>query len=599
MACLFGGLKSSAQDNFWEPVRGPYGLSLSSIVQSPNGQLLAAGSIGVFRSTDGGETWKRDPLEAYVSAMFVTKKSSILLDVHGDPSLKSVDGGLSWKRVQGGEIEPICSDKSGNIYGIQTSLNWAIWRSSDDGDSWQRIDTKTPHPSFYSGISDFRGDIYVGGWRCFVKSTDNGITWKSLPKNQFGKNLPDVSSLASTKDSCLWAVGSDGLFTMAPTAHSWKKVRTNLPQGLPHKLLITQKGSMVLWGYFEGRFYQVFRSIDHGRTWINTFTSNAAHSITAMAVDSTGSIFLAGSIIHRSTDDGVTWSECSEGLTNDGMRSLAIGPRGTIFAGTFHGLFKSTDSAKNWMRIDSMLTGTYVWFSAILPFTDSIVFVVNGNEGLSISRDGGITWHQTEIRGDVNAIRRDKLGNIYLTRNGSLYVSADTGNTWKYRDFPDDAMNLTINSDDVILVGAGEWDGGAVMSSFHAYRGSRGPADWVNVNPTNSEDVQIIPSIGRMLFISSHGVWCSSDGGVNWLRADSTAPESFDNMVETGSGALYGSSEGTFVSTNGGISWQPINRGLITGRLGELQVYQIAIHPDGHLYVGTRHGLFKSVRRVE
>jgi len=584
----------TAQEPFWQPVDGPYGLYLSALVETEGGHLLAVGSLGVFRSTDHGISWNRNPLLAYVNAILITKRNSILLGVHGGPSLKSIDYGITWKSVKGDGIDPICCDSVGNIYAINKNLNSFIWRSSDEGESWQRIDPKIPNQSFYTIITDYRDYIFAAGFRCIMKSTDNGITWRALPKHTFGKRYPDIFNFAISSDSALWAVGSDGMFKLTNDGQQSEKIKNNLPKGSLHQLLFTKSGSMFVWGYFNG-YYAVLKSTDLGKNWFEMFRATQSDYISSMIVSENGYLYVVGTVVYRSTDEGLTWNKYFKGLTNDGMRSLAISSNGNIFAGTFSNFFKSLDNGTSWIQSDSDLIAHYRWFTAICPVSESVIFVGNGNDGLFVSTNAGKTWQFNSIKGNIYSIIKTRRGSLFVSASSGFYMSADTGKTWNDVYGLDFVNGLTINSDGIILAGTGSSYSRDPDVRFEVYRSRDDTLNWLNVNPDSSKIISFVPSFGKMLFIRSQGLLCSSDNGLSWFKAGSTVPTSINNIVETKEGLLFASDEftGVYQSLNKGISWQKINSGLVTG-----QTYQVALHSDGHLYVGTRYGLFRSVSPV-
>jgi photosystem II stability/assembly factor-like uncharacterized protein len=585
----------TAQEAFWQSVDGPYGLYLSALVETHDGELLAASSLGIFQSTNHGIAWNHNPLLAYVNAILITKRNSILLGINGGPSLKSVDNGTTWRPVKGDGIDPICCDSAGNIYAINRNLNSFIWRSSDEGESWKRIDPKTQNQSFYTIITDFRGNVYAAGFRCIVKSTDNGLNWETLSKKTFGKTYPDIFNLTISKDSTLWAIGSSGMFTLTNDGQRSEKVMNNLPEGSLHQLLFTKSGSMFVWGYFKGSYYAVLKSNDQGKSWVEVFRSNRTHHISSMILDASGDVFVAGTEIYRSTDEGLTWSKHSKGLTNDGMRAIGISSKGSIFAGTFWNLFKSSDNGASWIQIDSAIATYYRWFNVILPFSDSVLFVGNGNDGIFVSTDVGTTWHASTINQSIISILRNRKGKIFVATSSGFYTSADTGKTWTNVYGLDFVNDLTINSNGVILAATGSPYNRNPEELFEVYRSAEDTLDWLVVNPDSSNNVSVIPSSGKTLFIKSGGLLCSYDDGVSWHHADATAPTSVKNIVETRDGLLFAVDEftGVYKSSNKGISWRIVNNGLVTG-----QAYQLALHPDGYLYVGTRYGLFRSIKPV-
>lgn len=54
-----------------------------------------------------------------------------------------------------------------------------------------------------------------------------------------------------------------------------------------------------------------------------------------------------GDGVHRSSDGGKTWSAANTGMPPGSRSRALIAHQGTLFAGTPHGTFRSTDKSKS------------------------------------------------------------------------------------------------------------------------------------------------------------------------------------------------------------------------------------------------------------
>ena len=66
--------------------------------------------------------------------------------------------------------------------------------------------------------------------------------------------------------------------------------------------------------------------------------------------------------VFKSVDGGVSWNAVNTGLTNDFITALAIDPQmpATLYAGTGVGVFKERGWGENWIAANSGLTNTSV-----------------------------------------------------------------------------------------------------------------------------------------------------------------------------------------------------------------------------------------------
>jgi photosystem II stability/assembly factor-like uncharacterized protein len=180
----------------------------------------ASAERGVFRSKDGGKTWKkilyendragaedlsidpRNPQVMYATIWDVYRTPWSLSS--GGPAshlYKSVDGGDTWKDLTrnpglpagiDGKIGVAVSADSNRIYAMVENENGGIFRSEDAGNTWAKVndDRNVRQRSFYytrvfADPKD-KDTIYITNVR-FYKSTDGGKSFKSI-KQPHGDN---------------------------------------------------------------------------------------------------------------------------------------------------------------------------------------------------------------------------------------------------------------------------------------------------------------------------------------------------------------------------------------------------------------------------
>src|SRR2546426_8413189 len=106
----------------------------------------ASGGRGVFKSTDGGVTWRAldpDPANSVVSALIIDPHSPATLYMGTEITgiFKSTDGGASWRAVNNGlpslDIVPTAIDpqRPNVVY----SLAAGVFKSTDGGITWRAI----------------------------------------------------------------------------------------------------------------------------------------------------------------------------------------------------------------------------------------------------------------------------------------------------------------------------------------------------------------------------------------------------------------------------------------------------------------------------
>jgi photosystem II stability/assembly factor-like uncharacterized protein len=169
---------------------------------------------GVFRSSDGGQTWQRvlfrddltgavdlsidpsNPQVIYASLWHVFRKPW-LLNSGGDSSglFKSTDGGTTWTELTGnpglpakplGKIGVSVSPADANrVYAIVEAANGGVFRSDDAGATWQLVNSSAnlrQRAFYYTRIyadPQIRDRVYVLNVS-FFRSNDGGTTFSTI-----------------------------------------------------------------------------------------------------------------------------------------------------------------------------------------------------------------------------------------------------------------------------------------------------------------------------------------------------------------------------------------------------------------------------------
>lgn len=146
---------------------------------------------GVFKSLDGGATWKQLPHQPGSRRMFYglavdpTDSKRIYwaaLGVGGGV-WRSENGGESWKHVFTGEGWPfnLLVSRDGTVY----CPGQALWRSADHGETWKKLTDFSPGGTIMGLEEDPRDSktlwiSFNGGRGGVYKTVDGGVTWKEI-----------------------------------------------------------------------------------------------------------------------------------------------------------------------------------------------------------------------------------------------------------------------------------------------------------------------------------------------------------------------------------------------------------------------------------
>lgn len=127
-------------------------------------------------------------------------------------------------------------------------------------------------------------------------------------------------------------------------------------------------------------------------------------------------------------------------------RALAVDPRDArvLYLGSEQGLFRSTDGADNWVRVESPLNGRQIWSILLLPQDPDVILVGTCPSRLFRSADAGRTWTEppVQIEPDCPRIIHTRVttpqadptapGTVWAgIEIDGLRVSHDSGQTWQ------------------------------------------------------------------------------------------------------------------------------------------------------------------------
>jgi photosystem II stability/assembly factor-like uncharacterized protein len=270
----------------------------------------------------------------------------------------------------------------------------------------------------------------------------------------------------------------------------------------------------------------------------------------AVAPEHPGVVY-AGSFfngVYETSNRGWSWKPMNSGLagTTTTVEALSVDPTDphTVYLGLEGccdapgGMFKTTDSGRNWTLSDSGLPQPFpsVFAIAIDPSNTSIVYagVEDGSygplSGVYVSTDGGANWVDSSLGFPTSsivasiALDPSDPSTIYASAcatAGGVYKSTDAGATWK----PTGALlgcigSLVIDPSDPSTVYAS-------AGTVGVYKSTDGGGSWAELNtgfPPNTvvNAVVLDPAHPATLYAGTgKGVWKTVDAGGVWREFDS------------------------------------------------------------------------------
>ena len=527
---------------------------------------------GVYRSTDGGETWSKvlgknddtgaidlcfDPGNSQVvyASLWQTRRppwtSYAPSNGPGSGLYKSADGGVTWRQISGhgfpseglGRIGiAVAPGESGKrVYAIVDASEGGLYRSDDAGANWRRVS------------SDHR--IWMRGWYF------GGVT--ADPRN------PDVVYIANTS-----------LYRSTDGGENFTAIK-GAPGGDDyHQLWIAPEDSdrMVL-GSDQG----VIVSLDGGKTWSSWYNQPTAQFY-HLTTDSRFPYMVYGTqqdsgtaaVSSRSDFGQITYREWSPvGGEESGYIALNPGEPFIVFGGgPFGGL-----SRFDWS------TGQSSDISPRPPSGSAGDLRFNWNAPLIVSpQDAHIMYFAAQ-----KVFRTDNDGSSWKTISPDLTVRASAHGAPNDAKVENRGVVYTVAPSPVrpneIWTGS---DNGAIHLTTDE------GTNWIDVTPAGLPDWSMVSLIEASHFDSATAyaaidrhqmddfhpyIYRTHDSGKTWKNVTAGLPDhSYVHVVREDTmrkGLLFAGTEtGIYVSFNDGDHWQPLQLNLPVTPIHDINIHE-------------------------
>jgi photosystem II stability/assembly factor-like uncharacterized protein len=205
----------------------------------------------------------------------------------------------------------------------------------------------------------------------------------------------------------------------------------------------------------------IYISHDSGATWSSSSEMDG-QSIRALTQSySNPKILVAGTLkgVYRSEDKGQHWKQISPAESSEihEVESIAVDPNdpNTIYAGTWHLPWKTTDGGASWHNIKQGLIDDSDVFSIIIDPTRPTVVYTSACSGIYRSENAGELYRK--VQGIPSTARRTRVlmqdpvnrKIVYAGTTEGLYKTMDDGVNWSRITGPDVIINdIYINPKD-------------------------------------------------------------------------------------------------------------------------------------------------------
>ena len=265
------------------------------LARAPNATLFAAAAErGVLRSADGFRWEASGAMPDGAQPMTVVAVNDDVIYAGTDIGIyRSHDGGDHWvpSGLAGLLVSHLAADDRGHVYATAVGNEGGVFRSTDDGRRWTLVmEPLGRRESFYEFISVYRGDVFVGPYsQTPYFGRDGGETWEPI----FGMwELPDFFGFADdmieTPGGAILAAYSGGIGRSDDGGTSWKLALGGYPS---FRLLMGPEGREMYALVHDGR---VHRSTDDGITWTPFASAPPMTGIEGFAVAADGRLVVSG-----------------------------------------------------------------------------------------------------------------------------------------------------------------------------------------------------------------------------------------------------------------------------------------------------------------
>lgn len=544
--------------------------------------LLAAGSDGWLRSTDGGDSWTELIDSYFYEIEFHPTNPSIVYAINRDGDknnfFRSTDAGLNFTTITNGVPDPDLNNGEHNrrseiavTPAAPNNVYWLAPGSANGGDGLYGF-----YVSEDSGLSfEFRCCGSGPGGVADAVTNPNIMDWAADGSDNGGQYYYDLGLAVSATDANkiytaginIW-VSDDGGYNFANNHH---------------------------WTWGDGIGY-VHADVHDLKIFGNNFWSV-----------SDGGIF-------HSTDGGVNFADKTRDIHGTEIWGWGAGFReGYVQAcGTYHNgtLLLNNNVWDGWLHV----WGGDQYDGFVNPVEKNLVYADwAGMSKITLPQDAASAPTGGNLNKDVNHFSYHDFHpnnpyGIFVPDGNSIWKTMDNGNSWtKIEDFGEEVRSIRVapSNPDVIYAATkvGYWD------DARMWRSDNGGTSWTEISPNGTLtgghawrgfDITVDGEDPMTVWTSIAGthagnnVLFSDDGGASWSDISDNLPntevQDIVHHIGTEGGVYIGTSAGVYYRNNSMNNWTPYSDGLPQQYTRTLQVW----YNGGKLFNATTgRGVFE------
>ncbi len=581
-----GGLTWSNTGLVWQTIqqRRIYRLLINPI--NPN-TLIAATSVGIYRSLNAGQNWSLISSGNYVDAEYRPNDTTIVYAVTSNGLSKSINGGASFagvsafpsgisanrlsiavSRANANYLYVLVSNNSNGFGGLYRSLNsgttFSLMSSSPNIFDWSTTGNGTGGQGWYDIAIDASpsnaNEIIAGGVNSW-KSTNGGANWVLNSHWYGGGGKPyvhaDLHYVLYTSGTTCFLVTDGGVSKTSNNGQNWTEINGNMNIAQMYKIgLASNNSSKLITGHQDNG-----SNLLNGSNWSQVYGGDGMDCFIDWNNNNTLVASTQNGGFTRSINGGANWSAIVSGLSGNPAWVAPI-VQDPISANTYYcgyqNVFKSTNQGNTWTIISNF--NTTLDEIKVSPLNPNIIFATSTNAIWKTS-NGGTTWSNitpTNLIGNnqITDLTMDNLNpnNIYITLSGysagiKVLASYNGGSTWiNYSqglpNIPTNCIVYVKNSPQGLYIGTdvGVYYREANMSNWISY--------FTGLPNIIVQDLEIYYSTGKLRAATyARGVWETN------LYSNPTSPPTAAFNTQFSPGCINTSLQFNDVSANSPNSW--------------------------------------------
>ncbi|MGC1934893.1 MAG: hypothetical protein WA681_07725 [Candidatus Acidiferrales bacterium] len=346
--------------------------AVAGVPGDPNVYYVGAGGGGVFKTVDGGLSWK---------AIFEHAKTASIGAIAIAPSNPS----YVWVGTGEGNIRNDVIDGGGVYFSSDAGNSWKFMGLADTQQITDiLVDPSDPNTVFVGALGHTWGPNADRG---VFKTTDGGKTWKKVLFVNDSTGVADLEMAAGNPNvlfACMWQFrrypwtlmdgGPDSaIYRSTDGGDTWQKLTKGLPDGPWGRsaIAIAPSNPDHIYALIGAKHGMLWQSTDMGDSWTSVNDSHALDvrafyfSKLVVSPNDENKVYFLSFNMMESTDGGKTAFVADRGVHSD-HHTMWIDPTNPnrIIQGNDGGVFLSTDGAKTWNFLDGLPIEQFYMVSA-------------------------------------------------------------------------------------------------------------------------------------------------------------------------------------------------------------------------------------------